>query len=89
MEERVINILLDIKADIGGLKKGQEEIIKDVTALKDGQQRLDGRMSAMEADISDLKPDMSEVKTTVTALGDALLETSREVKHIKGKSAHH
>ncbi len=95
MEERVINILLDIKADIGGLKK-------DVGDLKEGQQRLEGRMDRLEGRMDNfegrmdnfegrmdvLEADMSEVKTTVNALAEGLLETSREVKQIKGKSVH-
>ena len=88
MEERVINILLDIKADIGVLKKGQEE-------LKEGQQRLEGRMGRLDENVSELnervgnlEEEMSDVKTTVNALADALLETSREVKQIKGKAVH-
>ncbi len=95
MEERVINILLDIKADIGGLKKGQEE-------LKEGQQRLEGRMEGLEGQMDKLEgnvselnervgrveDDISDIKTTVNALAEGLLETSREVKQIKGKSVH-
>lgn len=81
MEERFINILRDIKADIGGLKKDVGEIKEDVSILKEGQQRLEGRMDTLE-------DDMSDVKTTVNALADALLETSKEVKQIKGKAVH-
>lgn len=92
MEERIINILLGIKADIGDLKKGQFELKEDVTILKEGQQRLDGRMDRLEGRMDNfegrmdgLEDDMSDVKTTVNALADALLETSREVKQIKGR----
>lgn len=88
MEERIINILLDIKADIGGLKKGQEE-------LKEGQQRLEGRLDNLEGNVCELnervgrvEDDISDIKTTVNALAEGLLETSREVKQIKGKSVH-
>jgi len=43
-------------------------------------------MDNIEADVADLKADMSEVKTTVNALAEGLLETSREVKQMKVKS---
>ncbi|MBI3755688.1 MAG: DUF1515 family protein [Deltaproteobacteria bacterium] len=89
MEERVINILLDIKADIGELKKGQFElktrIDKVETNLGGRMDKLESRMGNLESDVSELKSDMSEVKSTVNALGDALLDTSREVKQIKAK----
>lgn len=88
MEKRIINILLDIKADIGGLKKDVGELKEDVGLLKEGQQRLEGRMDILESDVAELKTDMSEVKSTVNALADALLETSKEVKQMKGKAAH-
>lgn len=84
MEERVINILLDIKADIGGLKKGQEELKQGQQRLEGRMDRLEGRMDRLETDVAELKTDMAEVKTIVNALGDALLETSKEVKQLKG-----
>lgn len=92
MEERVINILLDIKADIGGLKKGQEELKEGQQRLEGRMDRLDGRMDGLEGRMDNfegrmdaLEDDVTDVKTTVNALADALLETSREVKQIKGK----
>src|SRR3972149_10302073 len=89
MEERIIGYLIDIKSDIGGLKKDVGELKEDVTILKEGQQRIEERVGNLESDVSELKADMSDVKGTVNALADALLETSREVKQIKGKAAHH
>jgi predicted nuclease with TOPRIM domain len=81
--ERIINILVDMKADIGGLKKGQDE-------LKQGQDYLNEKVGRLETDMSDVKErlgnleeDMSEVKTTVNALADALIETRKEVKRIQ------
>lgn len=88
MEEQVINILLGIKADIGGIKKDVGEIKEDVAILKEGQQRLEGRMDSLEGRMDVMEDDISDVKTTVNALADGLLETSREVKQIKGKAAH-
>lgn len=89
MEERVVNILLDIKADIGALKKGQSElktrIDKVETNLGGHMDKLESRMGNLAADVSELKDDMSEVKTTVNALGEALLQTSKEVKQLKTK----
>ncbi|MBI3399021.1 MAG: DUF1515 family protein [Deltaproteobacteria bacterium] len=89
MEERVVNILLDIKADIGKLKKGQSElktrIDKVETNLGGRMDKLESHMGNLEADVSELKDDMSEVKTTVNALGEALLQTSKEVKQLKTK----
>lgn len=81
MEERIINILLDIKADIGDLKKGQTQIIERVD-------RLEGKVDKLDERVGNLEEDMSEVKSTVNALAEGLLETSREVKQIKGKSVH-
>ncbi len=79
MEERFINILLEIKADIGDLKKGQTQIIERVD-------RLEGKVDKLDERVGHLEDDMSEVKGTVNALADALLETSREVKQMKVKS---
>lgn len=81
MEEKVINILLGIKADIGELKQGQSR-------LEGRMDRLEVDVAEIKSDVAELKDDMSDVKSTVNALADALLETSREVKQIKGKAVH-
>lgn len=78
MEQRIINILLDIKADIGDLKKGQTQIIERVD-------RLEGKFDKLDERVGHLEEDVAEVKGTVNALADALLETSREVKQMKVK----
>lgn len=92
MEERVINILLDIKADIGGIKNRLDQVETNLGGRMD---RLEAEVSELKSDISEfksdvaeIKEDMSEVKTTVNALAEGLLETSREVKQIKGKAVH-
>lgn len=85
MEERIVNILLDIKTDIGELKKGQNRIEGKVSNLDDKVGRLEDDVSELKAGVAGLKIDMSEVKTTVNTLADALLQTSREVKQIKAK----
>jgi septal ring factor EnvC (AmiA/AmiB activator) len=78
MENKIIDMLLEIKSDIGVLKKGQVEI-------KDGVDKLDGRVCKVEDDISELKFDVAEIKTTVNALSEALITTSKEVKQLKGQ----
>jgi septal ring factor EnvC (AmiA/AmiB activator) len=78
MENKVIDMLLEIKSDISEIKKGQID-------LKDGVNRLEGRMYKVEDDVSDIRGDVAEIKTTVNAMSDALLTTSKEVKQLKGK----
>lgn len=78
MENRIIDILLEIKSEIGVLKKGQIEI-------KEGVDKLDGRVCKVEDDISELGSEVAEIKTTVNALSDALIITSKEVKQLKGQ----
>lgn len=85
MESKIIDMLLDLKSDIGELKKGQVEI-------KSSVDKLDGRLCGVEDDIKDMKIEMSEmksdisqIKTTVNALSDALITTSKEVKQLKGQ----
>jgi len=77
MENKVIDMLLEIKSDIGEIKKGQFE-------LKDGLNRLEGKMYKVEDDVSDIS-DVAEIKTTVNAISDALITTSKEVKQLKGQ----
>ncbi len=78
-QDRMINVLLEIKADVSDLKRGQLE-------LKEGQNRIEIRLYKIEDDFTDMKNDIIEIKTTVAALSDALLDTSKEVKQLKGKS---
>ena len=78
MENTVIDILLEIKSDISEIKKGQID-------LKDGVNRLDGRMYKVEVDVSDIRGDVAEIKTTVNAMSDALITTSKEVKQLKAQ----
>ncbi len=93
MENKIIDMLLEIKSDVGELRKGQTEIKVSVD-------KLDGRLCSVEDDIkdmkieisdmkqemSDMKTDISQIKTTVNALSDALITTSKEVKQLKGQS---
>lgn len=99
MDEKILNILLDIKTDIGGLKKdveelkaGQADIRDDIVEIKDDIVEMKGDIVEMKGDIVEVKgrlgtleADMTVVKTTVKSLADALLETSKEVKHLKTK----
>ncbi len=78
MENRIIDALLEIKTDIGEIKKAQ-------TDLKEGQGRLEGKIYKFEDDVADLHGDISEIKTTVNALSDALLTTSKEVRQLKNR----
>lgn len=89
MEERIINILLDIKADIGGIKKDVGDLNKGQTLIIERVDRLEGKFDRLDERVGHLEEDMVEVKGTVNALADALLETSRDVKQIKSKTAHH
>jgi hypothetical protein len=52
--------------------------------LKDGQNRLEGKIYTLEDDITDIKNDVAEIKTTMNALSAGLLDTSKEVNKIKG-----
>jgi archaellum component FlaC len=85
MESKIIDMLLDIKSDIGELKKGQAEI-------KDSIFSMDGRVCGLEDDFKDMKHEMSEMKNDVSqikirvnALSDALITTSKEVKQLKSQ----
>ena len=76
MESKIIDMLLEIKSDIGGLRKGQVEV-------KDSIDRLDGRACRVEDEIAEIRSDLSEVRITVKALSEALISTSKEVKQLK------
>jgi len=78
MDNRIIDALLELKADISEIKKSQ-------LGLKDGQNRLEGKLYKIEDDMSDMRNDVSEVKVTVNALANALLSTSKDVKELKSK----
>lgn len=95
MEERVINILLDIKADIGGIKNRLDQVETNLGGRMD---RLEAEVSELKSDVAEIKEDMSEVKTTVNALAEGLLERSDSNSSwetvvrewlMKGKAAHH
>ncbi len=92
MESKIIDMLLEIKSDIGDLKKGQ-------VGIKDSVDKLDGRVCGLEDDVKDMKiemsdmkhemtemkGDISQIKTTVNAVSEALITTSKEVKQLKGQ----
>ena len=78
MEERIINALLEIKGTLDSHSKSLSE-------LRDGQNRIEGKIYGLEDDITDMKNDVVEIKTTVNALSAGLLDTSQEVKKLKGQ----
>lgn len=78
MEERIINALMEIKGTL-------ESHTKSLSGLRDGQNRIEGKIYGMEDDITDMKNDIVEIKTTVNALSAGLLDTSQEVKKLKGQ----
>jgi chromosome segregation ATPase len=92
MESKIIDMLLDIKSDIGELKKGQFEI-KDSLSILDGRvcgleddfKDMKIEMSDMKHEMSEMKSDISHIKVTVNALSDALITTSKEVKQLKSQ----
>jgi hypothetical protein len=65
MENRIIDMLLGIKSDIGELKKGQVEI-------KDVVDKIDGRVCSLEDDVADTRSDIAEVKTDVAGIKQLL-----------------
>lgn len=90
MEDRVVNILIDIKADIGELKKGQIDIRDRMGRFEnrmDGlENRMDGfesRMDGLDGRMDRLETDIIEVKTTVSAIAEAVIDTSRDVTKLK------
>ena len=58
---------------------------KSLSELRDGQNRIEGKIYGLEDDITDMKNDVVEIKTTVNALSTGLLDTSQEVKKLKGQ----
>jgi septal ring factor EnvC (AmiA/AmiB activator) len=78
MEERIINALLEIKGTLDSHSKSLSE-------LRDGQNRIEGKIYGLEDDITDMKNDVVEIKTTVNALSAGLLDTAQEVKKLKGQ----
>jgi septal ring factor EnvC (AmiA/AmiB activator) len=78
VEERIINALLEIKGTLDSQSKSLSE-------LRDGQNRIEGKIYGLEDDITDMKKDIVEIKTTVNALSAGLLDTSQEVKKLKGQ----
>ena len=78
MEERIIDALVEIKTTL-------DSHTKSLSELKDGQNRLEGKIYALEDDVADIKNDVAEIKTTVNALSAGLLDTAQEVKKLKGQ----
>jgi septal ring factor EnvC (AmiA/AmiB activator) len=78
VEDRIINALLEIKGTLDSHSKSLSE-------LRDGQNRIEGKIYGLEDDITDMKNDIVEVKITVNALSAGLLDTSQEVKKLKGQ----
>ena len=84
MDEKILNILIDIKADIGGLKKGQAELKADVADIKVDVAILKSDVAELKGRVGRLERDMTEVKSEVKAISHALLDTSREVARMRG-----
>jgi septal ring factor EnvC (AmiA/AmiB activator) len=78
VEERIINALLEIKGTLVSHSKSLSE-------LRDGQNRIEGKIYGLEDDITDMKNDVVEIKSTVNALSAGLLDTAQEVKKLKGQ----
>ena len=78
MEERIINALLEIKGTLDSHSKSLSE-------LREGQNRIEGKIYGLEDDITDMKNDVVGIKTTVNALSAGLLDTSQKVKKLKGQ----
>lgn len=78
MEERIINALMEIKGTLDYHSKSLSE-------LRDGQNRIEGKIYGLEDDITDMKNDVTEIKTTVNALSAGLLDTAQDVKKLKGQ----
>lgn len=76
MEKKILDILVDMKLDMGDIKGCMGRMESDISVIKSDIGELKGRGGNLESD-------MSEVKSTVNSLAGALLETSREVRHLK------
>ena len=92
MESKIIDMLLEIKADVGDLKKGQAELKYSINSLDGRMCRVEdeigemkSEMSEMKSEMSEMRSDIGEIKITVNALSEGLLTTSREVKELKGQ----
>jgi predicted nucleic acid-binding Zn-ribbon protein len=60
---------------------------KSLSDLRDGQNRIEGKIYGLDDDITDMKNDVVDIKTTVNALSTGLLDTSQEVKKPKGQQS--
>jgi chromosome segregation ATPase len=78
MEERINNSLMEIKGTLDSHSKSLSE-------LREGQNRIEGKIYGLEEDITDMKNDVVEIKSTVNALSAGLLDTAQEVKKLKGQ----
>jgi septal ring factor EnvC (AmiA/AmiB activator) len=78
MEERINNSLMEIKGSL-------ESHSKSLSDLRDGQNRIEGKIYGLEDDITEMKNDVVEIKITVNALSAGLLDTAQEVKKLKGQ----
>lgn len=57
---RIINALMEIKGTLYSHSKSLSE-------LRDGQNRIEGKIYGLEDDITGMKTDIVEIKTTVNA----------------------
>jgi predicted nucleic acid-binding Zn-ribbon protein len=85
MESKIIDMLLEIKSDVGDLKRGQTEIKYSLGSLDGRVCRLEDDMADVKSDVANMKIDIAEIKTTVNALSEGLLTTSKEVKEQKAQ----
>jgi archaellum component FlaC len=85
MENKIIDMLLEIKSDVGDLKKGQIGIKYSIDSLDGRVCRLEDDVADVKSDVASMKTDIAEIKTTVNALSEGLLTTSKEVKDLKAQ----
>lgn len=72
MEEKILSILMEMK--------------EEITGLKEGQNRIENRLSNVENDLSNVKSDLQELKTEVKAIKKTVDVTQDQVCEYKIKN---